>query len=83
MPILSNKNLKICFLAYFFNKGISFNIPWKSLEFKNEVHDGLLEGPVSQNSYLGLSFYVMKSRKFEKSTPVTHFIFYIKQKTKT
>ena len=51
------------FSLYFFNKDISFNIPWKFLIFDIHVHDGHSEGSVSRIFYLGPSFYFMQSRK--------------------
>ena len=64
MPFLSDSIFgNLIFYLYFLNKGISVNIPYKSLKFEIQVHEGYSEGSVSQNFYLGPSFCVMKSRK--------------------
>ena len=64
MPFLSDSIFEnLIFHLYFLNKGISVNIRYKSLKFEIQVHEGYLEGSVSQNFYLCPSFCVMKSRK--------------------
>ena len=64
MPIRSKGRLKnSLFFLNFVNKDISFNIPWKVLKFVIHIDEGQLEGNVSQNFYLGPSFYFMQSRK--------------------
>ena len=54
---------KSFFFLYFFNKDISFNIPWKILKFEMLINEGNMEGSVSQNFDLGPSFCFIKSRK--------------------
>ena len=54
---------KLKFVAYFFNKDISFNISLKCLRFSANVDDSHSEGSMSQNFYLGPSFYLIQSRK--------------------
>ena len=57
-------NMKIQkFFIYFLNKDISFNISLICLRFSIHVDEGRMEGSVSQNVYLCLSFHFMKSRK--------------------
>ena len=64
VPIWSiSKFENTCFFLYFFNKDISFNIPWKLMKFKIHVLEGHSEGTVSQIFYLGLILYFMQSRK--------------------
>ena len=64
------------FFLYFFNKDISFNIPWKLMKFTIHALEGHSEGTVSQIFDLGLSFYFMQSRKksFKKRLKVTRFL---------
>ena len=76
MPIRSSGKLKnSLFFIYFFNKDISFNIPWKFLKFVMYVHTDHLEGTVSQIFFLGPSSHFMKSTKksFKKCKKVTRF----------
>ena len=47
------------FFIYFLNKDTSFNIPLICLKFSTYVHEGHLEGSVSQNFFWGPSFYFM------------------------
>ena len=64
MPIWSISKLEnSLFLKYFFNKDISFNIPWELMKFKINILEGHSEGTVSQIFDLVLSFYFMQSRK--------------------
>ena len=55
-------------ISYFLNTNISFDIPRKFFRFEKDVPDGCADGEMSQNCYLGLSFFVVQSRekKFEK-----------------
>ena len=66
---------KVYFASYFLNKHIFFDNPYKLLKFETKIHEGHLEGSVSQNSYLGPSFYCMQSRKkgLRKLPKVTRF----------
>ena len=64
MPIVSGSKFeKSFFFLYFVNKNISFNIPWRILKFEILINEGYMEGTMSQNFYLGLSFCFIKSRK--------------------
>ena len=54
---------KSFFSLYFFNKDISFNIPYIVLKFEVHVNEGYMEGSVSQIFDLLLSFCFIKSRK--------------------
>ena len=58
---LNSKFENLLFFIYFFNKDISFNIPWMLVKFGIHVHECHLEGSVSQILYLGPSFYFMQS----------------------
>ena len=55
------ENLK--FVIYFFNKDISLNISLICLKFSIQGVKGQMEGSVSQNFYLGPTFYFIQSRK--------------------
>ena len=55
------ENLK--FFIYFFNKDISLNISLICLKVSIQGDKGQMEGSVSQNFYLGPSFYFIQSRK--------------------
>ena len=64
MPIWSiSKFENPLFFLYFFNKDISFNIPWKLMKFKIHVLEGNSEGTVSQIFDLGLSFLLCNLEK--------------------
>ena len=49
------------FSTYYFNKDILFHIS-TCLNFQH-TYEGLIEGSVSQNFYLGPSYHFIKSRK--------------------
>ena len=49
-------NKKLFFHFYFLNKGISPNIQVNILKFSTDVKNILMEGSVSQNFDVGLSF---------------------------
>ena len=51
------------FNFYFLNQDISLNIYFPSIKIHILIENILMEGTVSQNVYLGLSFNFMKSRK--------------------
>ena len=51
------------FNFYCLNQDISLNIHLTSITFHMLIENILMEGTVSQNSNLGLSFNFMKSRK--------------------
>ena len=64
MPIWSiSKFENSLFFKYFFNKDISFNIPWELMKFKINILEGHSEGTVSQILYLGLSFILCNLEK--------------------
>ena len=59
MSIGSNSKLeKSVVFSYFLNK----DIQRKVLKFDIHVHEGHTEGTMSQNFYIGLSFYFMKQK---------------------
>ena len=77
MPIVSDSKFEKSFFSlYFFNKDISFDIPWKFLKFGIHVNEGYMEGSVSQIFDLGVSFCFIKFRKlsFQKWPKVTRFL---------
>ena len=49
------------FFLYFLSKDISVSIPCKFLKFGIYFHECHSEGSLSQNIYIGPTFYVMKS----------------------
>ena len=54
-------NKKQFFHFYFLNKGVSPNIQVNILKFSTDVKNILIEGSVSQNFDLGLSFCFIKT----------------------
>ena len=59
----SQKNMKNAFFLCFLNIDISFNMSISFIKSYLLVIDTMLEGTVSQISYLGPSFYFMQSKQ--------------------
>ena len=57
-----SKNKKSFFFKHFLNKDISGAIAFSSLKFEMCIHEIHVEGSVSQNVDIGLSFYLRKCR---------------------
>ena len=69
---ISREFEKMIFFLHFLASDISLNNLFYSIKFYGDVVKVPMEGTVSQNFYLGLSFYFMKSRilSFKKWTKV-------------
>ena len=59
MPLIE----KMHFQKYFLNMDISLNTKDPDLKFEMCIHQLYTQGSVSQNIYLGPSFYFIESRK--------------------